>query len=534
MTAIATPPVAAPRGPRRHARSEDTTPSEALCAGVTAILARRPAVGLSVGLVRVGRSAFCARGFADVASNTPVTEDTIFRIGSITKTITAVAVMQLVERGLVDLDAPANAYLRAFRLVDRGFTPPTVRHLLTHTAGIPDLRHLSDLRYGDLTPEGGRPPLLNVKFGEALPSLADYYRDGLEVVSEPGRTFAYSNHGFAALGQIIEDVSGVPVDRYFRDRIFEPLGMVDTDLVRSERIGARLAMAYAFGRGGPRPVPDRDWIGGAGGGLYSTIGDLARYAAALLGGGANEHGSILEPATLATMFEPQYQPDPRLVGLGLGFFRADMGGHRVVSHDGIMPGFVSRLVVAPDDGVALIGLTNGWPGAFTWLDIELDGLLAEQLGVPVGAPRPQALHHPEVWSQLCGRYVYPPRIADLRERLLLGGGAEVFVRGGQLMVRILTPIPVLLRGIPLEPDDPTDPYVFRLDLSPLGMSPVQAVFAGLGDGRATSVHTDLGGQPWSLVRAAERGATGALRRGVVGALAVAGLLAVLRRRRPSR
>ena len=95
-------------------------------------------------------------------------------------------------------------------------------------------------------------------------------------------------------------------------------------------------------------------------------------------------------------------------------------------------------------------------------------------------------HHPEIWAELCGRYLFPPRISDLRQRLMLGGGAEVFVRGGRLMVRLLTPVPALYRGLPLQPDDAADPYVFRLDLSPFGMSPVRVVFGRVVDGRATA------------------------------------------------
>src|SRR5512133_1269737 len=108
------------------------------------ILNRRPAVGLAVGVVRNGSLEFFhGHGVADIASNTPVTEDTVFRVGSLTKTFTAIAVMQLWERGLVDLDAPANDYLRAYQLVpaEAGFRPATVRHLLTHTAGIPEVVH---------------------------------------------------------------------------------------------------------------------------------------------------------------------------------------------------------------------------------------------------------------------------------------------------------------------------------------------------------------------------------------------------------
>jgi CubicO group peptidase (beta-lactamase class C family) len=212
-----------------------------------------------------------------------------------------------------------------------------VRHLLTHTSGIPEARHVSDLFHPEAGPFEGRPLHLSVKFGEPLPSLAEYYRGGLRVVAQPSTAFAYSNHGFATLGQIVEDVSGTTLERYFRERIFGPLGMEDTDLVRSERIASRLATGYTLGRRGAKAVPDRDWTGPGGGGIYSTTRDVARFAAALMGGGANEHGSVLEPTTLATMFEPHQRPDPRLPGWGLGFAGGEAGGHRIVGHDGICP-----------------------------------------------------------------------------------------------------------------------------------------------------------------------------------------------------
>ena len=122
-----------------------------------------------------------------------------------------------------------------------------------------------------------------------------------------------------------------------------------------------------LGRQGAKPVPDREWICAGAGGVYSTPHDIGRFVAALLGGGANEHGRVLERATLATMFEPHYQPDPRVPGSGLGFFRADAGGHLVVGHDGLLPGFNSELLVAPDAGVGVFAFTNGASGAHVWL-----------------------------------------------------------------------------------------------------------------------------------------------------------------------
>jgi CubicO group peptidase (beta-lactamase class C family) len=507
-----------------------------LRAWVDGVLHRHPAVGLAVGIVRDGAlELFDGRGSADIASSTPIAEDTVFRIGSVTKPFTAIAVMQLHEQGLIDLDAPANDYLHAYRLVPARarLRPPSVRHFLTHTAGIPEARHVSDLLHPEAGPFEGRPPILSVPFGERLPSLAEHFRSGLEVVAEPGTVFAYSNHGFATLGQIVEDVSGMALERYFRERIFEPLGMQDTDLVRSERLASRLATGYTLGPRGAEAVPDRDWIGAGGGGIYSTTRDIARFAAALMGGGANEHGSILEPASLSTMFEPHFQPDPHLPGWGLGFARGDAGEHRVVGHDGILPGFNSTLFVAPDDGLGIVAFTHGSAGAFVWMETEFKRLLRHLLEVPEEVLRTDVPHHPEVWQDLCGRYRWPPRISDLRGRLAIPGGVEVFVRGGRLMIRALTPVPSLYRGAALHPDDDRDPYVFRLELSGSGSgsSTVRIVFGRDVASDTAAIYADLGGQPLSLVKRPPEGRVRAPLVAAVSAMLVAAAVRSVSRRR---
>ena len=363
-----------------------------------------------------------------------------------------------------------------------------------------------------------------------MSSLAEYYRGGLQLVVEPGSAFAYSNHGFATLGQIVEDVSGMPLERYLREHLFEPLGMADSDLVRSDLVASRLATGYMLGPSGARAVPDREWVGAGGGGIYSTPRDMARYVAALLGGGANEHGRVLKPSTMATMFKPHYQPDPRLSGIGLAFFRTNLSGHLAVEHGGILPGFNSELLVAPDDGVGVMAFTNGASGAMGWLPLELGQLLRHLLGVPDEIVRRDVPHHPEIWDELCGRYQFPQHISDLRNRVMMRGGAQVFVRGGQLMVRLLTPIPTLYRGLPLHPDDETDPYVFRLDTSKFGMPTVRIVFdheVGVG---TTVVHTDLGSQPLSLFKRAATKNPRLWATGALSALAVAAVTATAIRR----
>jgi CubicO group peptidase (beta-lactamase class C family) len=510
-----------------------------LDAMVAEIANSHPAVGLAVGVVRDGRlEFFSAHGLANIASNTPVAEDTVFRIASITKTFTAVAVMQLREQGLIDLDAPANDYLRAYKLVPAkaSFRPATIRQLLTHTAGIPQMvlpaRALTTVFKGSwsasmsssMLTEGGE----SFELGKS-PSLATYYGGSLRVVAEPGTRFTYGNHGFATLGQIVEDVTGMPLDRYFRERIFEPLGMADTALNRSEHVRSRLATGYYLRSDGPQAVIDRDWVTAGAANIYSTPRDMARYLAALLGGGANDNGRILEPATMATMFEPQYQTDPRVPGMGLAFWRADMGGHLAVDAPGIITGFNSQLWVAPDDGVAVMAFTNGTQGGMIWMLPEIGSMLKQLLGVPEEVVRTDVPHHPELWVDLCGWYPVSAQMTDMQVRAIAGLGAEVFVRQGQLMIRALSAIPAAYRGFPLHPDDPNDPYVFRIDLSRFGLGTMKVVFSKDARGRTTRVQTDF--LPIALHKRPRRNNRGLWLAGALGALGAGAAVAARRRRR---
>lgn len=455
-----------------------------LAVRVDEMLNRRPAVGLAVGVVRDGRLEFFrGHGLADIAANIPVTEDTVFRIGSVTKTFTAVAVMQLSERRLVDLDRPVEDYLYAYRLVAAraGHRPATVRHLLTHTAGLPQLVYPTRV----LTPVLGE----TVPFGQPVPALAELYRGRLHLVAEPGTRHTYSNHGFATLGQVVEDVSGMPLARYLRVNIFAPLGMDQTDLVRSDRVTPRLATGYALRSRGPQPVGDCDLITVGAGAIYSTTRDMARYVAALLGGGTNGHGSVLRPESVASMFAPHYRPDPRVPGIGLAFFRHDIGGHLIVEHDGLVPGFSAQMSLAPDDGVGVVAFTNGARGAKAWLGTEVSGMLRQVLGVPDDAVRTDVPHRPEVWRDVCGWYAFRGSFRDVQRWFI--GGAEVGVRRGRLTLRPFTPVPALSRDFPLHPDDDKDPYVFRVDLSELGIGTTQVVFSREPGAGATSFHLGL-------------------------------------------
>lgn len=505
-----------------HRSGRDTPGLDAVDtqARVQQIVSRRPVVGLALGVVRAGRlQTFHGHGVADIASGALITEDTVFRIASITKTFTAVAMMQLWEQGLVDLDAPARDYLRAYRLIPArsGHRPATLRHLLTHTAGLGELAHPS----GIFRPDFGE----SVPAGKRLPSLAEFYGGAIRLGAEPGTRFVYGNHGPATLGQIVEDVSGLPLERYFRERIFEPLGMTDSDLLRTETVASRLATGYEIGSRGPQAVAERDMVTAGAASIYSTPRDMALYAAGLLGGGKNEHGSVLQPATVATLFEPHYQPDPRVPGMGLGFFRADLGGHPIVEHQGVHPGFHSQLSLAPDDGIGVIALTNGAWQPMYWLGAEVHALLRDLVGAQgdeVGHHIPQ---HAETWPEVCGWYRLDAALTDVRLRAMLGAGIEVFVRDGQLTLRFLTLIPELYRGFRLRPDDPSDLYRYRIDLGDMGTSRV--VFGERHGNTAGAIHLEL--MPLSLPRQSAATNPRRLATGLIGGLVLAGGVVAIRR-----
>jgi CubicO group peptidase (beta-lactamase class C family) len=435
---------------------------------IAEVLDRWPPAGLAVGVVRDGPLEwFFGHGVADIGSKAPITQDTVFRIGSLTKTFTAIAVMQLWEQGLVDLDAPANDYLRAVRLIPAkaSFRPATVRHLLTHTAGVGYWRRLSDL----LQPGVGS----GIRAGRSgAPPLVDYYRRGLPVEIQPGTRWMYSNHGFAALGQLVEDVSGQPLDHYLREHIVAPLGMEHTDLVRSERVRPSLATGYVLRSRGLKPVADREVPTPGGGGMYSTTADMARYVAALLGGGTGEHGQVLKPDTLASMFRPHFQPDPRVPGMGLGFEPGEESGHATVGKTGIVAGFLSAMVLAPVDGIGVVVFTNtgGLDGRGVAEPLAV-ALLRRLLGLPDAVIRADIPVRPETWWEVCGWYSPDAGpVTNLFLRALMGAGAEVTVHGGQLLLKPLTPIPAMRRGLRLYPDDPDDPWVFRIKFPNYGKS----------------------------------------------------------------
>jgi CubicO group peptidase (beta-lactamase class C family) len=412
--------------------------------------------GLGLAVVRGQDPVACeCLGLADRASQRPITIDTVFRVASISKTMTATGIMQLHEDGLLGLDDPVNNHLKAFQVQPAPGGPDvTFRHLLTHTAGIGKMPRVRDLprrrSWGAARP------------GAGPANLAELYGPVLRTEVAAGTKWAYANHGFAVLGQLVEDVSGVSFADYMRERVFDRLGMSHTDYLRTPRVGSELASGYHWIGRRLRPVKDYDLALLGPGSVLSSLADMAIYTGWLRTGGPGRRGQVLRPETLAAMMSPQYSPDARLPGLGLAFFLDSFDGHRVAGHAGNNPGFASSLLVAPDDGIGVVALTNNSSmfGAYLAAASVLRGALG--VGDPAKAlPRRDIPEQPHLWADLVGYYAPPPGfLTNLRPWQMFGGEVEVAVRQRHLVLRALSPLPALRHGLRLYPMAETDPLVF--------------------------------------------------------------------------
>lgn len=294
-------------------------------------------VGLSIAVGVDGRIVWSEGfGYADVEQRVPVWPTTRFRIGSISKSLTAAAIGLLVQRGQLDLDAPVQRYVPSF---PRKRWPVTTRQLAGHLAGIRHYRDnefLSSRRYGTV-PEG----------------LAMFAADSL--LFEPGTEYRYSSYGWNLISAVIEGASGQEFLAFMRRNVFEPLGLEHTVADHTDSIVSQRTRSYDRGPGGRlinAPYVDNSYKW-AGGGFLSTPGDLVRYAFAFLRPG------FLEPATVELLWTSQRTRDGEQTGYGIGWrLGRDAGERRVVSHGGGSVGGRSLLVIYPDQRVALAITAN--------------------------------------------------------------------------------------------------------------------------------------------------------------------------------
>jgi serine beta-lactamase-like protein LACTB, mitochondrial len=292
--------------------------------------------GLSVAVVRNGALTWTnGYGMADLENFVPARPHTVYRLASVAKPITAVAVMQLAERGALDLDAPVQRYVPEYPPKP---WPITVRHLLCHQGGVrnwTEEEFVSTRHYSTL--------------GEAI----GVFRDD-PLVNEPGMRATYSSFGYTLLGRAIESASGQGYVEYLRLNVLEPAGMEWTRADDVLQIIPNRARGYRLTGGGSllnSPLSDTS-NRTPGGGLVGTVEDVGRFAAAL------QAGTLVKPETLKLMWTPQPTRDRRATGFGYGFVIDRRNGQREIYHSGGQSRVSTLLYMRPERKLAVVLLTN--------------------------------------------------------------------------------------------------------------------------------------------------------------------------------
>lgn len=292
-------------------------------------------------------------GYQNLDTRRPVDPaETLFRPGSISKLFTWVSVMQLVEQNKLDLDVDVNQYLTQLQIKDTfPGEPVTMRHIMTHTAGFED---------------GGVGYLIVEEPENIVPLATALAKYQPERVTAPGAQTAYSNYATALAGLIVSNISGLSFEDYVQAQIFDKLGMDTASFLEPlpEPLQADLATAYAFDGGQQHEMPFEIISNfGPAGSLSATAADMEKFAQAILGGGANQHGRILEEKTLEQTLARQFTHDDRMMGMAHGFYETERQGQRVVGHSGNTFYFHSDFGVDLKNGLAYFVSFSGTEGA---------------------------------------------------------------------------------------------------------------------------------------------------------------------------
>lgn len=295
--------------------------------------------GAAVALVRDGRIALAkGYGLADVTEDRPVTADgTIFRIGSVSKVLTALALTRLIDRGEVDLDTPIGRYLSGDEATALNDQPIVVRHLLTHTAGF------------DQTGLGRK-----AEDPSTRPTLAAFVRDELRPIREPGVVAVYDTYGISLAGLLLERISGLPFAEHMRRHVFAPLGMHDSWVEVPDRDRERLATGYGLEEGELVPQPYEWYVTLPASSIDATVMDMARLLRALLGQGA----ALLSPEMAERVRSERLFSYGDMGAFSWGFWEEKREGYRALHHGGVMFGYSSELYMVPEAGIGFFVAYN--------------------------------------------------------------------------------------------------------------------------------------------------------------------------------
>ena len=343
-----------------------------------------------------------------------VTGATVYRVASVSKLFTAMAVMQLVEQGQVDLDAPVTRYLPEFQPESTFDEDITIRHLLAHRSGLV------------------REPPVGHYFDDTEPTLEATVvsLNGTRVIVEPGSMTKYSNAAVSVAGSVIEIVTGQPFAEYVAGALIEPLGMESTSFLPRPDLREALGPGYMwrYDSFSLTDAPVFELGIGPAANLYTTTDDLGQFSRMLLGIARGENPEILSPASLREMWTPQFAGPDVANGFGLGFHVAQVDGQRTIGHAGVMYGYATRVWIRPDDqiGVAVVANVDASNPVVDRVARYALSLVAGQdaMEMPRTTPADSA-----VARSLDGHYVSGEGAVTLTERngtLLMDYGAERF------------------------------------------------------------------------------------------------------------
>jgi CubicO group peptidase (beta-lactamase class C family) len=389
--------------------------------------------GVAVGLLDGGEEHVAGYGVTSVEHPQPVDGDTLFQIGSISKTVTGTAAARLVEMGKLDFDAPVRSYMPDLRLADEtAAARVTLRHLFTHTGGwVGD--YFDDLGSGD----------------DALAKIVARLAD-LPQLTPLGTVWSYNNAGFYLAGRVIEVAAGQTFEATVQTLVFDPLGMKRSCFSAADAITHRVAVGHHVWEGAPTVA--RPWglarTANPVGGINSSVRDMLRYARFHLSDGvAPDGGRLLTPASMRLMQSPQ-APAEWDDAWGLTWGLRAVGGMRVVRHGGSTNGQQASLVLVPERQFALVVLTNADSGSLLHEEVAL-WTLRQFLGLQ--EPEPQPADVPaDVLASYAGTYV--GALADV---------VLIFQDGGLM----LKPIPK--GGFPLK-DSPPPPAPPPMHIAAVG------------------------------------------------------------------
>jgi CubicO group peptidase (beta-lactamase class C family) len=333
--------------PARRVLVPDDPAFKVIAALVTAKMGEYHVPGVAVGVLQSGRATIQGFGVTNTDDPLPITQDTIFPLASISKTVTATAMMRLVDQGRVDVRAPVRRYLADFRVQDDDASREvTVWNLLTHTSGWEG--QLSAVEHGDDTLE---------RFVAGLSTNMQ--------LAPPGAAWSYNNAGFAVAGRVVESITGKPISDAFADLVFRPIGLSTASTRIGDIVTHRFALGHRVNAEGTATIIRPFTLGSTlpAGGVAMSMTDLLAYARFHLGDGTSTAGMrVLPRAALEQMRTPQLRKQGTDDDMGIGWQLRTVGGLRLASHGGTFAGHILLLELVPEKDFAIAILTNAGSG----------------------------------------------------------------------------------------------------------------------------------------------------------------------------